>query len=154
MRYPSNLQNPFPGCFDRPLVAGALSIAICGLFSRLQTRFPNEINQILEPSRLGRAFTELRCTFAGRSLLPAIPVFEWERIPLNESGDVENQFLAKKNQPKLVKKILRCSLKWRNPICAFPNLQRVEGLLIPCGTYCNKRHKLFHKNLLLKSMTL
>jgi Uma2 family endonuclease len=62
-----------------------------GKYSRLQTRFPNEINQILEPSRLGSAFTELRCTFGGRSLVPDITVFDWERIPLNEASEVENQ---------------------------------------------------------------
>jgi len=64
-----------------------------GKHSRLQTRFSSEINQILEPSRLGSAFTELRCTFGGRSLVPDIAVFGWERIPLNPSGDIENQFL-------------------------------------------------------------
>ncbi len=63
-----------------------------GKHSRLQTRLPNEINQILEPSRLGCAFTELRCTFGGRSLVPDITVFAWERIPFSESGDVDNQF--------------------------------------------------------------
>jgi Uma2 family endonuclease len=64
-----------------------------GKHSRLQTRLPNEINQILEPARFGSAFTELRCSFGGRSIVPDVTVFEWERIPLNEAGDVENQFL-------------------------------------------------------------
>ncbi|UBF23834.1 Uma2 family endonuclease [Kovacikia minuta CCNUW1] len=64
-----------------------------GKHSRLQTRFPSEINRILEPPRLGCAFTELRCTFGGRSLVPDITVFEWGRIPLNQAGEVENQFL-------------------------------------------------------------
>jgi len=64
-----------------------------GKHSRLQTRFSSEINRILEPSRLGCAFTELRCTFGGRLLVPDITVFEWNPIPLNESGEIENQFL-------------------------------------------------------------
>jgi len=64
-----------------------------GKHSRLQTRLSSELNQILEPPRLGSAFTELRCTVAGRSLLPDIAVFAWERIPLTEAGEVENQKL-------------------------------------------------------------
>jgi Uma2 family endonuclease len=71
-----------------------------GKHSRLQTRWPNVINQILEPSRLGSAFTELRCTYpagsrssgyGGRSLVPDITVFAWARLPLNAAGEVENQ---------------------------------------------------------------
>jgi Uma2 family endonuclease len=64
-----------------------------GKHSRLQTRLASKIKQVLEPPRLGSAFTELRCTFASRSLVPDITVFQWERIPINESGEVENQFL-------------------------------------------------------------
>ncbi len=63
-----------------------------GKHSRLQTRFPEAINQILETSRVGCAFTELRCTFGGRSIVPDITVFEWSRIPISAAGDVENMF--------------------------------------------------------------
>lgn len=64
-----------------------------GKHSRLQTRFPAEINQRIEAKRLGCAFTELRCTFAGRSIVPDISVFTWERIPRNASGEVENTLM-------------------------------------------------------------
>jgi Uma2 family endonuclease len=64
-----------------------------GKHSTLQTRLAPAINQIGIPNRSAHAFTELRCTFGGRSLVPDITVFRWERIPLNESGEVENQFL-------------------------------------------------------------
>lgn len=63
-----------------------------GKHSRLQTRLPAAINQQLEPQRLGGAFTELRCTFAGRSIVPDISVFTWERIPPDQNGDIQNEF--------------------------------------------------------------
>lgn len=63
-----------------------------GKHSRLQTRFSAQINQISEPQRLACAFTELRCTFGGRSLVPDISVFTWQRIPLDANGEIENTF--------------------------------------------------------------
>jgi Uma2 family endonuclease len=63
-----------------------------GKHSRLQTRFATEINQVSEPQRLACAFTELRCTFGGRSLVPDISVFAWQRIPLDAQGEIENNF--------------------------------------------------------------
>lgn len=63
-----------------------------GKHSRLQTRFSAEINQVAEPKRLALAFTELRCTFGGRSIVPDITVFNWSRIPLDKEGEIENTF--------------------------------------------------------------
>ena len=63
-----------------------------GKHSRLQTRLPNELNHEIEPLRLGCAFTELRCTFGGRSIVPDVSVFRWEHIPLNEAGALQNVF--------------------------------------------------------------
>ncbi|MGQ9870995.1 Uma2 family endonuclease [Leptodesmis sp.] len=63
-----------------------------GKHSRLQTRLPTAINQQLEPQQLGGAFTELRCTFAGRSIVPDISVFTWERISPDQNGDIQNEF--------------------------------------------------------------
>jgi Uma2 family endonuclease len=63
-----------------------------GKHSRLQTHLPATINQIIEKPRIGCAFTELRCTFGGRSIVPDITVFEWSRIPINATGEVENVF--------------------------------------------------------------
>jgi Uma2 family endonuclease len=63
-----------------------------GKHSTLQTRFGNRINQVGEPQKLAFAFSELRCTFGGRSLVPDIAVFEWSRIPLNANGEIENRF--------------------------------------------------------------
>jgi Uma2 family endonuclease len=63
-----------------------------GKHSTLQTRFGNRINQVGEPQKLAFAFSELRCTFGGRSLVPDIAVFEWSRILLNANGEIENRF--------------------------------------------------------------
>ncbi|MBE9095916.1 Uma2 family endonuclease [Tychonema sp. LEGE 07203] len=63
-----------------------------GKHSTLQTRFGNRINQVGEPQKLAFAFSELRCTFGGRSIVPDIAVFEWSRILLNADGEVENRF--------------------------------------------------------------
>lgn len=63
-----------------------------GKHSTLQTRFGNRINQVGEPQKLAFAFSELRCTFGGRSLVPDIAVFEWPQIPLNSLGKIENRF--------------------------------------------------------------
>lgn len=63
-----------------------------GKHSRLQIRLATEINQVAEGQRLASAFPELRCTFGGRSIVPDITVFKWDRIPLNEAGEIEDTF--------------------------------------------------------------
>lgn len=63
-----------------------------GKHSRLQTRLVSEINQVAEPQRLACAFTELRCTFGGRSLVPDISIFTWQKIPVDVNGEIENTF--------------------------------------------------------------
>jgi Uma2 family endonuclease len=39
------------------------------------------------------ALPELRCTFAGRSIVPDIAVIAWSRIPINETGEPEDNFI-------------------------------------------------------------
>ena len=63
-----------------------------GKHSRLQTCLSTAINQAGEPQKLALALTELRCTFAGRSIVPDIAVFEWQRIPLDENSQIANRF--------------------------------------------------------------
>ncbi len=63
-----------------------------GKHSAVQTFLAPAINQVAIPQRIARAFTELRCTFAGRSLVPDITVFSWQRIPLDANGEIENTF--------------------------------------------------------------
>lgn len=63
-----------------------------GKHSRIQTRLSTAINQVSESQKLALALTELRCTFAGRSLVTDITVFEWSRIPTDENGEIANRF--------------------------------------------------------------
>jgi Uma2 family endonuclease len=41
---------------------------------------------------VARAFPELRCTFGGKSIVPDVAVFTWNRIPRKENGGVANVF--------------------------------------------------------------
>lgn len=62
-----------------------------GKHSILQTRLIININQVGEAQKLAYAFSELRCTFAGRSIVPDIAVFEWANIPTDENGEIANK---------------------------------------------------------------
>ena len=44
--------------------------------------------------RLGRALPELRCTFAGRSVVPDIAYVRRERLPIESDGRLADRFLA------------------------------------------------------------
>jgi Uma2 family endonuclease len=63
-----------------------------GKHSTLQIELASAINQAGKAQKLAYAFTELRCTFAGESIVPDIAVFEWQRIPLDENGRIANKF--------------------------------------------------------------
>jgi Uma2 family endonuclease len=61
--------------------------------SRLQGRLVTHLNHCAEPRRIAVAFPELRVTFAGRSCVPDVAVIRWERLPLDERGDLTDDFL-------------------------------------------------------------
>ncbi|MBO3461080.1 Uma2 family endonuclease [Aetokthonos hydrillicola Thurmond2011] len=63
-----------------------------GKHSILQGELVSAINALVRPQRVALAFPELRCTFGGRSVVPDIAVFVWERIVRDENGDVANVF--------------------------------------------------------------
>jgi Uma2 family endonuclease len=63
-----------------------------GKHSRLQIKLSTNINQVVEIPKIAYAFSELRCTFGGVSIVPDISVFRWERIPRDKSGQVANRF--------------------------------------------------------------
>lgn len=62
--------------------------------SGCQAEVVERFNRHLRPSKLGFAFPELRMTFGGRSLVPDVAVFRWERIPRGPSGAVLEDVLA------------------------------------------------------------
>lgn len=63
-----------------------------GKHSTVQLDLGTDINQVLKPGHIARAYSELRCTFGGRSIVPDIAVFTWERIPRDKNGKVSNNF--------------------------------------------------------------
>ncbi|MGG6269070.1 Uma2 family endonuclease [Leptolyngbya sp. AN03gr2] len=90
-----------------------------GKHSTVQLDLGAGINQSLKPSHIARAYSELRCTFGGRSIVPDLSVFTWERIPRNENGEVSNTFelppdwtieilSPDQSQTKVVRNILHC----------------------------------------------
>jgi Uma2 family endonuclease len=90
-----------------------------GEHSAIQTELSTAINAVLKPKKVARAFSELRCTFGGRSTVPDISVFTWERIPRKENGGVANIFAIApdwtieilspdQSQTKVTKNILHC----------------------------------------------
>lgn len=63
-----------------------------GQHSVLQGRLGTKINEKVLPNKTAHTFTELRCTFGGRSIVPDISVFTWQRIPKDEKGKIANRF--------------------------------------------------------------
>ncbi|MBP0013598.1 MAG: Uma2 family endonuclease [Roseofilum sp. SBFL] len=63
-----------------------------GKHSILQVELASAINQQAKPNKLAYALTELRCTFAGRSIVPDIAVIRWENLPRDEEGEMANHF--------------------------------------------------------------
>ncbi len=63
-----------------------------GEHSVLQANLVTEINQVGKPQKLACTFPELRCTFAGNSIVPDVAVFEWQNIPLKANGRITNKF--------------------------------------------------------------
>ncbi|APB33674.1 Uncharacterized protein conserved in cyanobacteria [Gloeomargarita lithophora Alchichica-D10] len=59
--------------------------------SFLQKRLLTEVDS---NSKAYTALPELRCTFAGRSVVPDIAVIAWNRIQVNEVGEPEDNFIA------------------------------------------------------------
>ncbi len=91
-----------------------------GEHSRIQYKLCAAINQITESSKIAYAFPELRCTFGGRSLVPDVVIFQWERIPLTETGKIANRFETypdwsieilspDQSQTKVLDNLLHCS---------------------------------------------
>ncbi|MDJ1178010.1 Uma2 family endonuclease [Roseofilum sp. BLCC_M91] len=63
-----------------------------GKHSILQVELTSAINQQAKSNQLAYALTELRCTFAGRSIVPDIAVIRWQNLPKDEEGEIANRF--------------------------------------------------------------
>ncbi len=90
-----------------------------GKHSCLRSSLMCHVHDRLEPPKIAITLPELRCTFGGRSTVPDIAVFTWERIPRDAAGDIANTFDAapdwtieilspEQSPPKVTKNILHC----------------------------------------------
>ncbi len=90
-----------------------------GKHSLLQTRLSAVLNAALQPEQIAWAFSELRCTFGQRSIIPDISVFTWSRIPCDTNGEIANtiethpdwtiEILSpEQSQTRVTKNILHC----------------------------------------------
>ena len=90
-----------------------------GEHSTIQTELSSAINLALKPQKIARAFSELRCTFRGRSTVPDVTIFTWDRIPRDDNGKIANAFTIEpdwtieilspdQSHSKVVKNIFHC----------------------------------------------
>ncbi|MBW4694476.1 MAG: Uma2 family endonuclease [Lyngbya sp. HA4199-MV5] len=99
-----------------------------GKHSTVQRELTFALDRPLRDKKIARAFPELRCTYPagsrssvyeGRSIVPDVAVFTWERIPRDENGKVLNSFelapdwtieiLSPDQSPtKVIRNILHC----------------------------------------------
>lgn len=91
-----------------------------GEHSLLQGKLCETINQATNFDQIAYAFPELRCTFGGRSIVPDLVVFRWDRIPLTPSRKIANRIESfpdwaieilspHQNQTKVLDNLLHCS---------------------------------------------
>ena len=90
-----------------------------GKHSTVQLDLGSAINLALKPKKIARAYSELRCNFGDRSVIPDLSVFTWECIPRDNDGKVSNLFETApnwvieilspdQNQTKVIRNILYC----------------------------------------------
>ena len=90
-----------------------------GKHSTIQTELSTSINLALKSQKTARAFSELRCTFGGRSTVPDVTVFTWDRIPRDDNGAIADSFPAapdwtieilspEQSQTRVTRNILHC----------------------------------------------
>ena len=90
-----------------------------GKHSTIQGELTITLNGALKPQKIARAFPELRCTFGGRSTVPDVTVFTWDRIPRDDNGEIADSFKTapdwtieilspEQSQTRVTKNILHC----------------------------------------------
>ncbi|MDJ0601146.1 MAG: Uma2 family endonuclease [Crocosphaera sp.] len=90
-----------------------------GKHSTIQTELSTAINITLKSQKIARAFSELRCTFGDRSIVPDISILTWNNIPRDDNGEIADSFYIapdwvieilspEQSQTKVVKNILYC----------------------------------------------
>lgn len=64
-----------------------------GKHSRIQGNFIQRVNREAEPSKLALALPELRASYGGNAYVPDVSVYRWDRIPIDEAGEIANRFV-------------------------------------------------------------
>jgi Uma2 family endonuclease len=82
-----------PGIDERPykeLIDGRIETKVSPQkkHGRLEKRLMNHVDAYSEPRDFGEAFPELRCTFAGRSIVPDVAFLLDEHIETGEDGEI------------------------------------------------------------------
>ena len=83
LRWPRIDERPYLEYFD-----GRIEVKVSpkALHSVLEGGIFDELNRIARPTRIGLAFPELRCTFAGRSIVPDVVFLLDEHIEVDARG--------------------------------------------------------------------
>jgi Uma2 family endonuclease len=63
-----------------------------GQHSALQPWICELINRQTRPGKLAKVFSELRTTYGGRSRVPDMAVYRWDRVPVAPDGRIANDF--------------------------------------------------------------
>ncbi|MGK7962932.1 Uma2 family endonuclease [Crocosphaera sp.] len=90
-----------------------------GKHSTIQTELSTAINLCLKSEKIARAFSELRCTFGDRSIVPDITILTWNNISRDDNGEISDSFYLapdwvieilspEQSQTKVIKNILYC----------------------------------------------
>ncbi|HEY9618216.1 MAG TPA: Uma2 family endonuclease [Microcoleaceae cyanobacterium] len=114
-----------------------------GKHSKLQGKLVTAINQVVEDRKIALAFPELRCTFGGKSIVPDIAVFAWERIPVDQQGEIANVFPTypdwtieilspEQSQTRVTRNILHC-LKYGSQMGWLIDPKERSLLIYPTG---------------------
>lgn len=88
LRLPGIDENPGKEYVDGRIEA---KVAAQKKHSLIQLELGSYLNTFARPGRLGLAFLELRCTFAGRSILPDVAFLRREKIRLDDKGEPEDE---------------------------------------------------------------
>jgi Uma2 family endonuclease len=63
-----------------------------GKHAKLQPWICGLIDRVVTPNKLAAVFSELRTTYGGRSRVPDIAVYRWERTPRDPDGQIADDF--------------------------------------------------------------
>ena len=63
-----------------------------GEHSTLEYGLAELVNRLCSPRKVARAFPELRVTMGGKSVVPDVSVYRWERIERKPNGEVATDF--------------------------------------------------------------